>query len=62
MARQFGMTDFVNSNEVESVVDHIIQLTDGGADYSFGCIGNTNVMRQALECCHKGGGNPSSPA
>jgi S-(hydroxymethyl)glutathione dehydrogenase/alcohol dehydrogenase len=56
MARQFGMTDFVNPNEVENVVDHIIQITDGGADYSFECIGNTKVMRQALECCHKGWG------
>ena len=56
MARQFGMTEFVNPNEVENVVDHIIQLTDGGADYSFECIGNTEVMRQALECCHRGWG------
>ena len=56
MARQFGMTDFVNPNEVDNVVDHIVQLTDGGADYSFECIGNTKVMRQALECCHKGWG------
>jgi S-(hydroxymethyl)glutathione dehydrogenase/alcohol dehydrogenase len=56
MARKFGMTHFVNPNEVENVVDHIIQLTDGGADYSFECIGNTKVMRQALECCHRGWG------
>ncbi|MBF6615696.1 S-(hydroxymethyl)glutathione dehydrogenase/class III alcohol dehydrogenase [Pollutimonas thiosulfatoxidans] len=56
MARQFGMTHFVNPKEVENVVDHIIQLTDGGADYSFECIGNTEVMRQALECCHRGWG------
>ncbi|NYT76005.1 S-(hydroxymethyl)glutathione dehydrogenase/class III alcohol dehydrogenase [Alcaligenaceae bacterium] len=56
MARKFGMTHFVNPNEVENVVDHIIQLTDGGADYSFECIGNTQVMRQALECCHRGWG------
>lgn len=56
MARSFGMTHFVNPNEVENVVDHIIQLTDGGADYSFECIGNTKVMRQALECCHRGWG------
>lgn len=56
MARQFGMTHFVNPNEVENLVDHIIQLTDGGADYSFECIGNTKVMRQALECCHRGWG------
>ena len=56
MARKFGMTHFVNPSEVENVVDHIIQMTDGGADYSFECIGNTKVMRQALECCHKGWG------
>ena len=56
MARKFGMTHFVNPNEVENVVDHIIQLTDGGVDYSFECIGNTKVMRQALECCHRGWG------
>lgn len=56
LARQFGMTHFINPNEVENVVDTIIQLTDGGADYSFECIGNTKVMRQALECCHKGWG------
>jgi S-(hydroxymethyl)glutathione dehydrogenase/alcohol dehydrogenase len=56
LARQFGMTHFINPNEVENVVDAIIQLTDGGADYSFECIGNTKVMRQALECCHKGWG------
>src|SRR3546814_11771986 len=42
MARKFGMTHFINPNEVENVVDHIIQLTDGGADYSFECIGNTD--------------------
>ncbi|HVL76797.1 MAG TPA: S-(hydroxymethyl)glutathione dehydrogenase/class III alcohol dehydrogenase [Noviherbaspirillum sp.] len=56
MARKFGMTDFVNPNEVDNVVDRIIGLTDGGADYSFECVGNTTLMRQALECCHKGWG------
>jgi S-(hydroxymethyl)glutathione dehydrogenase/alcohol dehydrogenase len=56
MARRFGMTDFVNPKEVDNVVDQIVQLTDGGADYSFECIGNTTTMRQALECCHKGWG------
>jgi len=56
LARQFGMTHFVNPTEVKDVVDHIVQLTDGGADYSFECIGNPKVMRQALECCHKGWG------
>ena len=53
---KFGMTHFINPNDVENVVDHIVQLTDGGADYSFECIGNTKVMRQALECTHKGWG------
>lgn len=56
MARKFGMTDFVNPNDVPNLVDTIVQLTDGGADYSFECIGNTDVMRQALECTHKGWG------
>jgi S-(hydroxymethyl)glutathione dehydrogenase/alcohol dehydrogenase len=56
MARRFGMTDFINPKEVANVVDHIVQLTDGGADYSFECIGNTTTMRQSLECCHKGWG------
>jgi S-(hydroxymethyl)glutathione dehydrogenase/alcohol dehydrogenase len=56
MARQFGMTHFVNPKEVPNVVDAIVQITDGGADYSFECIGNTTTMRQALECCHKGWG------
>jgi S-(hydroxymethyl)glutathione dehydrogenase / alcohol dehydrogenase len=56
MARQFGMTHFINPKDVGNVVDHIVQLTDGGADYSFECIGNTQVMRQALECTHKGWG------
>ena len=56
MAREFGMTDFINPKDVPNVVDAIVQLTDGGADYSFECIGNVNTMRQALECCHKGWG------
>src|SRR5688572_6188086 len=56
MARKFGMTDFVNPKDVPNVVDAIVQLTDGGADYSFECVGNTTLMRQALECCHKGWG------
>jgi S-(hydroxymethyl)glutathione dehydrogenase/alcohol dehydrogenase len=56
IARRFGMTDFVNPKEVASVVDAIVQLTGGGADYSFECIGNVETMRQALECCHKGWG------
>jgi len=56
MARKFGMTHFINPTKVENVVDAIVQLTDGGADYSFECVGNVNTMRQALECCHKGWG------
>ncbi|MEE9319959.1 MAG: S-(hydroxymethyl)glutathione dehydrogenase/class III alcohol dehydrogenase [Granulosicoccus sp.] len=57
IARQFGMTDFVNPSKVgDNLVDHLVELTGGGADYSFECIGNVNVMRTALECCHKGWG------
>ena len=55
-AEAFGMTDFVNPSDVDDVVAHIVALLDGGADYSFDCTGNTDVMRQALECCHKGWG------
>ncbi len=56
-ARKFGMTDFVNAREVGGdVVGHLVELTRGGADYSFECIGNVETMRQALECCHKGWG------
>src|SRR3982751_1177447 len=51
IARRFGMTHFVNPKAQANVVDAIVQLTDGGADYSFECIGNTATMRQALECC-----------
>ncbi|MEM8937233.1 MAG: S-(hydroxymethyl)glutathione dehydrogenase/class III alcohol dehydrogenase [Pseudomonadota bacterium] len=58
MAEDFGMTHFVNPSEVgvDNVVDKIIEITGGGADYSFDCTGNVNVMRQALECCHRGWG------
>ena len=56
IARKFGMTHFINPTQSANVVDDIIQLTDGGADFSFECIGNTATMRQALECCHKGWG------
>lgn len=56
IARQFGMTDFINPKNVENVVDSIIDVTGGGADYSFECIGNVTTMRQALECSHKGWG------
>jgi len=56
LAEQFGMTDFVNPTEVADVTEAIVDMTDGGVDYSFECIGNVEVMRQALECCHKGWG------
>ncbi|USR92041.1 S-(hydroxymethyl)glutathione dehydrogenase/class III alcohol dehydrogenase [Phormidium yuhuli AB48] len=56
LAETFGMTHFINPNDVDDVVAAIIDLTDGGADYSFECIGSVKVMRQALECCHKGWG------
>jgi S-(hydroxymethyl)glutathione dehydrogenase/alcohol dehydrogenase len=56
LGRQFGMTDFVNPKAVDDVVGHLVEITGGGVDYSFECIGNVNVMRQALECCHKGWG------
>jgi len=57
LAEKFGMTDFVNPSEIEGdLVPYLVSLTKGGADYSFECIGNVQVMRQALECCHKGWG------
>jgi S-(hydroxymethyl)glutathione dehydrogenase/alcohol dehydrogenase len=58
MAETFGMTDFINPLEigVDKVVQAALDLTDGGVDYSFDCTGNTDVMRQALECCHRGWG------
>ncbi len=56
LAKKFGMTDFINPAEVGNVVQAILDLTHGGADYTFECIGNVNVMRQALESCHKGWG------
>ncbi len=56
LAKKFGMTDFINPNETPNVIEAIADLTNGGVDYSFECIGNVNVMRQALECCHKGWG------
>ncbi|MAF68781.1 MAG: S-(hydroxymethyl)glutathione dehydrogenase/class III alcohol dehydrogenase [Micavibrio sp.] len=56
LAQKFGMTDFINPKEVDNVVEAIVELTKGGVDYSFECIGNVDVMRQALECCHKGWG------
>ncbi|MFN5242736.1 MAG: S-(hydroxymethyl)glutathione dehydrogenase/class III alcohol dehydrogenase [Aphanizomenon sp.] len=57
LAEKFGMTDFVNPQEITGdLVAYLVDLTKGGADYSFECIGNVNTMRQALECCHKGWG------
>lgn len=57
LAMAFGMTHFVNPNDVSGdLVGHLVELTKGGADYSFECIGNVNIMRQALECAHKGWG------
>jgi S-(hydroxymethyl)glutathione dehydrogenase/alcohol dehydrogenase len=57
LAESFGMTHFVNPNDVEGdLVPYLVNLTKGGADYSFECVGNTTLMRQALECCHKGWG------
>ncbi len=57
LAEKFGMTDFVNPQEIAGdLVPYLVDLTKGGADYSFECIGNVNTMRQALECCHKGWG------
>ena len=57
LARKFGMTRFVNPKELKGdVVPHLVELTKGGADYSFECVGNTDLMRQALECCHRGWG------
>ncbi len=57
LAEQFGMTHFVNPKEVQGdLVPYLVSLTDGGADYSFECVGNVDLMRQALECCHRGWG------
>jgi S-(hydroxymethyl)glutathione dehydrogenase / alcohol dehydrogenase len=57
LAEKFGMTHFVNPKEVGAdLVAHLVALTDGGADYSFECVGNVDLMRQALECCHRGWG------
>ena len=56
LGTQFGMTDFINPKDVDDVTQAIIDLTGGGVDYSFECIGKIDTMRQALECCHKGWG------
>lgn len=55
LARELGATDFINPKDHgKPIQDVILELTEGGVDYSFECIGNVNVMRSALECCHKG--------
>jgi S-(hydroxymethyl)glutathione dehydrogenase/alcohol dehydrogenase len=57
LGEKFGMTHFVNPKDIDGdIVAHLVELTGGGADYSFECIGNVKTMRQALECCHKGWG------
>ena len=57
LGRRFGMTHFVNPKDIKvDLVGHLVELTKGGADHSFECVGNTTLMRQALECCHKGWG------
>lgn len=57
LAEKFGMTHFINPSELETdLVPYLIDLTKGGADYSFECVGDVKIMRQALECCHKGWG------
>ena len=57
LAERFGMTDFVNPRQIKGdLVGHLVELTGGGADYSFECVGNVDLMRQALECCHRGWG------
>jgi S-(hydroxymethyl)glutathione dehydrogenase/alcohol dehydrogenase len=57
LGERFGMTHFVNPREVQGeLVPYLVSLTDGGADYSFECVGNVELMRQALECCHRGWG------
>jgi S-(hydroxymethyl)glutathione dehydrogenase/alcohol dehydrogenase len=57
LARKFGMTHFVDPKQLKGdLVPHLVELTKGGADYSFECVGNVELMRQALECCHRGWG------
>jgi len=64
MAEKFGMTHFINPDDVgrDKVVQAIVDITGGGADFSFECIGNVHTMRQALECCHRGWARASSSA
>jgi S-(hydroxymethyl)glutathione dehydrogenase/alcohol dehydrogenase len=57
LAKQLGATDTINPQKFDKPIqDVIVEMTDGGVEYSFECIGNVNVMRSALECCHKGWG------
>lgn len=57
IATRFGATDFINPKELDiSTTEQIVKMTEGGVDYSFECVGNVNLMREALECCHKGWG------
>ncbi len=57
IAEKFGATDFINPKEIDKdIVEHIVAMTEGGVDFSFECVGNVNLMRAALECCHKGWG------
>src|SRR6185312_1100178 len=56
LGKRYGMTHFVNPTDHEDLVPYLVELTKGGADYSFECVGNVDVMRQALECCHRGWG------
>jgi S-(hydroxymethyl)glutathione dehydrogenase/alcohol dehydrogenase len=56
LAKKFGLTHFVNPKDHKDLTSHLVEITKGGADYSFECIGNVEVMRQALECCHRGWG------
>lgn len=56
MSKSFGATDFVNPKEVGDIVQHLVKMTDGGLDYTFECVGNVKLMRDALESCHKGWG------
>jgi S-(hydroxymethyl)glutathione dehydrogenase/alcohol dehydrogenase len=57
LARKFGLTHFVNPQDAgDDLVPYLVDLTGGGADYSFECVGNVGLMRQALECCHRGWG------
>lgn len=63
IAKQLGATDFINPKNFDKPIqDVIVEMTEGGVDYSFECIGNVHLMRAALECCHKGWGSRSLSA